>query len=110
MSAGKAPGLWVATTKAATAYNVADGRGFDDATDLVDANYDATLVRDGWAVYRRYEQATHQTCTAHILRRCEEMIADCPLGQRDTPPDQRHPPRRSRRQRPPGPKATSCRR
>jgi transposase len=77
--------LWVATTKDATAYNVAGGRGFDQATDLVDAEFDGTLVRDGWAVYRRYSQATHQTCTAHLLRRCEEMITDGPDWARGTP-------------------------
>jgi transposase len=77
--------LWVATSKDATAYNVADGRGFEQATDLVDANFDGTLVRDGWAVYRRYSQATHQTCTAHLLRRCEEMITDLPDWARGTP-------------------------
>jgi transposase len=82
---GEGAWLWVATSKEATAYNVAGGRGFDDATDLVDADYDATLVRDGWAVYRRYEQATHQTCSAHLLRRCEEMIADLPDWARGTP-------------------------
>lgn len=77
--------LWVATSKDATAYNVADGRGFDDATVLVDADYSGTLVRDGWAVYRRYHQATHQTCTAHLLRRCEEMITDGPDWAKGTP-------------------------
>jgi transposase len=77
--------LWVATSKDATAYNVADSRGFDQATDLVDAEFDGTLVRDGWAVYRRYSQATHQTCTAHLLRRCQEMIADLPDWARGTP-------------------------
>ena len=63
---GESAWLWVATTKDVTAYNVADGRGFDEATDLLDADYDGTLVRDGWAVYRRYAQATHQTCTARL--------------------------------------------
>jgi transposase len=77
--------LWVATSKQATAYNVAAGRGFDQATDLVDADFDGTLVRDGWAVYRRYENATHQTCTAHLLRRCEEMITDGPDWAKGTP-------------------------
>jgi transposase len=77
--------LWAATTKEATAYNVAEGRGFDEATVLLDADFDGTLVRDGWAVYRRYHRATHQTCTAHLLRRCEEMITDLPDWARGTP-------------------------
>ncbi len=77
--------LWAATTKEATAYNVAGGRGFDEATVLLDADFDGALIRDGWAVYRRYGQATHQTCTAHLLRRCEEMITDLPGWARGTP-------------------------
>lgn len=82
---GEGAWLWAAATKDATAYNVAGGRGFDQATVLVDADYDGTLVRDGWAVYRRYSRATHQTCTAHLLRRCEEMISDGPDWARGTP-------------------------
>ena len=53
--------LWVATCADATAYNVAEGRGFDQACDLVDGDYDGVIVRDGWAPYRRYTAAAHQT-------------------------------------------------
>jgi transposase len=77
--------LWTATSKEATVYNVADGRGFEEATVLLDEDYDGTLVRDGWAVYRRYEKARHQTCVAHLLRRCAEMECDLPAWARGTP-------------------------
>lgn len=77
--------VWVATTEDATAYDVADGRGFDQATNLVDDDYDGTIVRDGWAPYRQYGEATHQTCTAHLLRRCDELIVDLPGWARGTP-------------------------
>jgi transposase len=77
--------LWAATSKEATAYVVADGRGFDQAQLLLDEEYSGTLVRDGWIVYRRYENARHQTCTAHLLRRCDEMISDLPAWARGTP-------------------------
>src|SRR5262249_39712550 len=30
-------------------------------------------VRDGWAVYVKFVKAEHQTCLAHLLRRCREM-------------------------------------
>jgi transposase len=43
------------------------------------------IVRDGWAPYRRYETATHQTCAAHLLRRCHELIEDLPPWARSTP-------------------------
>jgi len=77
--------LWAATAEGVTAYWVADGRGFDEATLLVDADYDGVLVRDGWAPYRQYEAATHQSCLAHLLRRTHEMIEDNPAWARGTP-------------------------
>jgi transposase len=76
---GGAPAwVWVATTDQVTYYNVAHGRGFDQATEVIDADFSGTLVRDGWAPYRQYEQATHQSCLAHLCRRCDELIADRP--------------------------------
>lgn len=77
--------LWVATTREATVYNVAEGRGFAQATDIVDGDYHGTLVRDGWAAYRGYHEATHQTCLAHLARRCDELIEDLPAWARHTP-------------------------
>ncbi len=77
--------LWVATAEGVTAYWVADGRGFDEAIILLDADYDGVLVRDGWAPYRKYEAATHQSCVAHLLRRAHEMIDDNPGWARGTP-------------------------
>jgi transposase len=77
--------LWVATTTDATAYNVAKGRGFDAATEVIDEDYDGVLVRDGWAPYRRYTNAAHQSCAAHLLRRARELVADLPAWARGTP-------------------------
>ena len=82
---GEGAWLWVATSTEATCYNVAAGRGFEQACDLVDADYDGVLVRDGWAPYRCYSNATHQTCVAHLLRRCDELIDDLPDWARSTP-------------------------
>lgn len=77
--------LWVATAEGLTVYNVAGGRGYDEACEILGGDYDGVLVRDGWAPYRRYENATHQSCTAHFLRRCNEMIDDNPAWARGTP-------------------------
>ena len=36
------------------------------------------LQRDGWAPYRQFTHAAHQTCLAHLLRRCRTMMLDYP--------------------------------
>jgi transposase IS66 family protein len=46
------------------------------------ADFDGFLVRDGWSIYRQFIRATHQSCLAHLLRRCREMILGCRAGGR----------------------------
>jgi len=82
---GRGAWLWAASCEAATAYWVADGRGFDEACEVLDASYSGVIVRDGWAPYRRFSQAQHQTCLAHLLRRCHELETDLPRWARGTP-------------------------
>ena len=82
---GTSAWVWIATTPAVTIYTVAPSRSFDDATTLVDADYHGTLVHDGWVVYDQFEQATHQTCLAHLCRRADEMIQSLPASARSTP-------------------------
>jgi len=53
---------------------VDDARSFDAAKKVLSADYEGTITRDGWAPYRRYTKATHQTCVAHLLRRVSELI------------------------------------
>ena len=43
------------------------------------------IERDGWAPYRRVTHAAHQSCLAHLLRRCREMIGDSIAGQARIP-------------------------
>jgi len=55
---------------------IGEGRGFEQASEVIDAGYAGVLVRDGYVVYNHYTKATHQACTAHVLRRCHQMGAD----------------------------------
>lgn len=74
---GRSAWLWEATNPDLTVYWVARGRGFEQACEVIDEDYDGTIVRDGWVVYQRYKKASHQTCLAHLLRRAknlEEML------------------------------------
>jgi transposase len=70
--------LWVAATPTTTVYRIGAGRGFDDAAALLGTDFAGVLVRDGWAPYRRFTRATHQTCLAHLLRRCRLLHLDHP--------------------------------
>lgn len=65
--------LWVFATAQTIVYAIQDGRGFEEASAVLGANFDGILVRDGWAPYRRFEHAAHQTCLAHLSRRCHEI-------------------------------------
>ena len=71
---GSSAWLWVFTNRRETVYSIASGRGFAEASEILGEEYAGTLVADGWAPYRGFVQATHQTCLAHLLRRCGEML------------------------------------
>ena len=60
--AGRLHWLWVAATPETTVYAIQPGRGYAEAVALLGADYAGVLVRDGWAPYRRFTQAAHQTC------------------------------------------------
>ena len=66
--------LWVAATALVTVYAIRLGRGFEEAAELIGKDYAGLLVRDGWGPYRGFKKARHQTCAAHLLRRCDEML------------------------------------
>src|SRR3989442_12637336 len=68
--------LWVYATPSTTVYAIQPGRGFDQAAALLGAEFAGGLVRHAWAPYRQFEQAAHQTCPAHLLRRCRELQTD----------------------------------
>jgi transposase len=68
--------LWAYTTPDTTVYAIQPGRGFEEAVTVLGADFGAVLVRDGWSPYRRFATAIHQTCLAHLLRRCRTLIRD----------------------------------
>jgi transposase len=76
--AGLLQWLWVFATPDTTVYCIQPGRGFEEAAAVLGADFAGVLVRDGWAPYRQFTQAAHQTCLAHLLRRCRLVAADHP--------------------------------
>ncbi|CAN5919828.1 IS66 family transposase [soil metagenome] len=83
--AGAKAWLWVFANAEATVYRIAAGRGYDVAAGVLGDRYSGVIERDGWAPYRRFTDATHQTCIAHLLRRCRELLADAHAGQARIP-------------------------
>ncbi len=71
---GKLWWMWAFSSDRLTVYSIQPGRGYEQALAILGPGFDGFLVRDGWAVYRRFTQAMHQTCVAHLLRRCREML------------------------------------
>jgi len=70
--------LWAFVTRDTTVYAIQAGRGFAQAAAVLGADDAGVLQRDGWAPYRQFVHAAHQTCLAHLLRRCRTMMLDHP--------------------------------
>ncbi len=76
--AGHLQWLWTFATPDTTVYRIQPGRGFDEAAAVLGGDFAGVLVRDGWAPYRRFTAAAHQTCLAHLLRRCRLLAVEHP--------------------------------
>lgn len=73
--------LWAFVTPQVTVYRIMDGRGFDKACQVLPPDFSGNLLRDGWAPYRQFEQATHQTCIGgHLIRRCKRILQTAQQG------------------------------
>src|SRR5207244_6173003 len=46
---------------------------YEQSVVILGAEYDGFLIHDGWAPYYRFRIAFHQSCLAHLLKRCREM-------------------------------------
>jgi len=77
--------LWAFVTDTVTVYAIQPGRGFAQAAAILGEDFAGILVRDGWAPYRQFEQAEHQSCLAHLLRRCHENLETAQRGAARVP-------------------------
>jgi len=66
--------LWVAATQQITVYAILPGRGYEQAARLIGTGYSGCLEHDGWRPYYRFQNASHQSCLAHIIRRCRDLV------------------------------------
>jgi transposase len=70
--------LWAFVTRETTVYAIQPGRGLAQAAHVIGVDYPGVLQRDGWQSYRQFTHAAHQTCLAHLLRRCRVLLLDYP--------------------------------
>jgi transposase len=68
-----------------TVYIIRPGRGFPEASEVLGKDYAGVLNRDGWAPYRRFLKAVHQTCLQHLDRRARELLEAAERGQAKFP-------------------------
>lgn len=78
--AGRLAWLWAFVTGEVTVYAIQRGRGFDEAAEIL-GEFTGVLERDGWAPYRRFTEAEHQSCLAHLLRRCHTLLEFAQRGE-----------------------------
>src|ERR1700676_732398 len=77
---GRLAWMHVAVSDDAVAYLIARERGVEASALLIGQDYAGTLIHDGWASYDRFWRAMHQTCLAHLLRRCHELLETATRG------------------------------
>jgi transposase len=70
--------LWAFVTPETTVYAIQPGRGLAQAAAVIGVDYAGVLQRDGWQSYRQFHAALHQSCLAHLLRRCRMLLLDYP--------------------------------
>jgi transposase len=72
--------LWAVVTEQVTFCEILPGRGFAEAAVILGAEYAGWLIHDGLQLYYKFLKAAHQSCVAHLIRRCRDLAAVAPAG------------------------------
>ena len=64
----------------ATAYAIDSQRSADPLERVIGLDWAGILSHDGYATYDRFDQAIHQSCVAHILRRAQDLLSVASRG------------------------------
>jgi len=67
-------------TELVTVYTIRFGRGFEEASEILTPEFAGVLERDGWAPYRQFLLALHQSCLVHLDRRCDRRLESAIAG------------------------------
>jgi len=77
---GKPAWLHAWVVERAVCYSIARQRSAEVLEGLIGQDWAGKMVHDGFASYDRFEEATHQQCLGHILRRVRELEAKATRG------------------------------
>ena len=66
--------LRVLLSEQVTVYVIEPHRGYSEAAAILGEDYAGFLIHDGARCFYGFEQAFHQSCLEHLIRRCREMI------------------------------------
>jgi transposase len=77
---GRLAWLHVFVAASITGYVIDRRRGVEVAQRVLGRDYAGGLTHDGWAPYDRFRRAIHQSCLAHLLRRCGQMMEAASRG------------------------------
>ena len=72
--AARPQNLRVLLSEQVTVYAIEAHRGYAEAAAILGEDYAGFLVHDGARCFYGFEQAFHQSCLEHLIRRCREMI------------------------------------
>ena len=72
--------LWAVVTEQVTFCEILPGRGFAEAAAILGADYAGWLIHDGLQIYYKFLKAAHQSCAAHLIRRCRDLAAVAPAA------------------------------
>jgi transposase len=77
--------LWAFVGDSSTVYAILPGRGYEEAASILGEDFAGTLERDGWAPYRKFTQAKHQSCLNHLKNRCHRLLETAKRGAARVP-------------------------
>jgi transposase len=77
---GRLQWMWVFVTGMVTLYVIRPSRGRDVPQEVLGVDYNGRMIHDGWSPYDSFEQATHQQCLEHLLRRASTLLERATRG------------------------------
>ena len=77
---GQPAWLHVGVGDRVTAYTIDSQRSAEVLERIIGRDWSGILTHDGWSSYDRFEQAIHQQCVGHVLRRARDLLATATRG------------------------------